>query len=205
MQNFLCILFVYRHRSLLHFSIALMLASLRPQAYRPIDGQCILNRASRLTSGAAGAAVDFVYMLMSLLALIVRDPVDRRSSFVFELVQSSLGLVLDVLSVVTVLRNNVVLLRLLALLHFAHFAATVAVHWVVIAIFRVLVVFFLQRVRLYSLSLPPLFPSLSPPLSLSPSLSLYISLSLSLSLSSSLPLFLSFASPPRQLSSSPTC
>jgi hypothetical protein len=70
----------------------------------------------------------------------------------FNLIQSLVGFVLDALTGVCMFREHVMALRGLLILHAVHFAVTCTISWIVIAIFRLLIVLVVARVRILFLA-----------------------------------------------------
>lgn len=97
-------------------------------------------------------------MMMHVLTMIFRSrrldeapdvegDTARTTHNALALSQFAVGIVLDLASGYFVIKDYVGLLRLAIVGHVAHFVLTCIVSWQVIAIFRVLIVLFLERVR----------------------------------------------------------
>ena len=94
------------------------------------------------------AVVDLIYMVMSALSTIFREAIKTHNSeIVFHLSQSFVGAALDIATGIFAVRENLLALRILVGLQSMHFIITCAYSWLVIAIFRILIVLFLLRVR----------------------------------------------------------
>lgn len=97
-------------------------------------------------------------MMMHVLTMVFRSrrldeapdaegEAPRETRNALALAQFALGILLDLCSGYFVIKDYVNLLRIAIVGHVAHFVLTCIVSWQVIAIFRILIVLFLERVR----------------------------------------------------------
>jgi hypothetical protein len=88
--------------------------------------------------------VDVVYMFMNLSTHVIQG--ERGAGRL--VVHSALGIILDISSAISIYRRSCNVLRCLVFLHISHFIGTLFTGWQIIAVFRVLVILFLERVWL---------------------------------------------------------
>jgi uncharacterized membrane protein YciS (DUF1049 family) len=108
-----------------------------------------LHDAARRTLSRVRAAGDLVYMLMQALSHLFKNVIrgSGRPFAALNLASSLVGVALDAATGAAVLTNRVAAMRALVALHVVLFAVTCAVSWLVIAIFRLLIVIVVERVR----------------------------------------------------------
>jgi hypothetical protein len=98
------------------------------------------------------AVVDVIYMSMTLINHAIQSG-DIASSpmWYVNVVDSILGILLDIITGFFLYKWSRTGLRILVAVHVTHFTATCFTKWEVIAVFRMLVVLFIERVRSHML------------------------------------------------------